>query len=637
MANRDLSLSVLLKLVDSMSGPAAKALSTLTGETAKAHRAQRDEYQRMTQARELLGVRSERTIRREIQQTEAAYRRLASSGTMGWREQARAAEAMRAKVSALNAEMGKLSKTDLMRGGLAGIAGAAAAGAVLKPKAEQAMSYDLRLAYMANTAFTDRDTAGRKAGMKDLDAAINRAIRAGGGTRDQAAETLDALIASGAMTVGDATGLLPTLMKSSTASGAEATQLANIAIRGMQTFKIKPGELPSIIDMAIAAGQAGGFELKDMAKWLPSQMAAASATGLSGTSGFAKLAALNQAAVITAGTKDEAGNNLVNLLAKINSADTAKDAEKLGINLPQYLAKQRMQGTDSVDAFVGLVDSQVSKLTAWKQLQQQLKDAKGDADRRATLESMANIVQGSGMGGLIQDRQAMMALVAIMNNRNYLADVQKKTLGGAGATAGNFALIEGTASFHSQRAANAQLIAQQSVMESTLMPAIKTLAGGFADISEKYPALTTATVAATTALTALAAAAGAAGLTNVLTGGGAGGTGRAVLGGAKRMLAASGGFALKRALPLYGAWEAGQLAGDGINWGINKTLSWGTGKETSLGSLIYDKTHSEPARVGGEIRVRVDQDGRVSGVTARSNNRDVPFAVEGGGQMMVMP
>lgn len=45
----------------------------------------------------------------------------------------------------------------------------------------------------------------------------------------------------------------------------------------------------------------------------------------------------------------------------------------------------------------------------------------------------------------------------------------------------------------------------------------------------------------------------------------------------------------------------------------------------------------EPQKIGGEIRVRVDQDGRVSGVTARSNNRDVPFAVEGGGQMMVMP
>ncbi len=45
---------------------------------------------------------------------------------------------------------------------------------------------------------------------------------------------------------------------------------------------------------------------------------------------------------------------------------------------------------------------------------------------------------------------------------------------------------------------------------------------------------------------------------------------------------------------------------------------------------------SGQARVGGDIRVRVDQDGRVAGVTARADNRDVPFSVDGG-MMMVSP
>lgn len=40
------------------------------------------------------------------------------------------------------------------------------------------------------------------------------------------------------------------------------------------------------------------------------------------------------------------------------------------------------------------------------------------------------------------------------------------------------------------------------------------------------------------------------------------------------------------------------------------------------------------AKVGGDIRVRVDQDGRVAGVTARADNRDVPFSVDGGMMMM---
>ncbi len=638
MSTKDLTLGVLLKLTDKLSGPAATALSSLGAESAKAARAQRTEFERLSRARELLGVRSEQSIQREIRATEAAYRRLADSGKLSFREQARAADAMRQKITALNNEMGRLTLTQkAMATGrfvAGGVAGAVAAGYVLKPSVDKAMDYDLRLAHMANTAFSEGSLGDRKAGVKQLDRAILAAIRAGGGTRDQAAETLDALIASGAMNVSDATGMLPTLMKSGTASGADPKELANIAIRAMQTFKIKPQDLPRIIDMAVAAGQAGGFELKDMAKWLPQQMAAATASGMSGTAGFAKLASLNQAAIITAGSKDEAGNNLVNLLAKINSSDTAKDAEKLGINLPQYLAKKRSQGVDSVDAFVGLVDQSVGKLTAWKQLQTKLKSAKDDSEKRETLESMASIVQGSGVGKLVQDRQALMALVAIMNNRDYLQGVQTKTLNSAGAVDRNFGVISDTASFSAQQAANARDAAQQTAMES-LFPWIKQVTSGFADLAEKHPHLATAAVAATGALTALAAAAGAAGLTSVLTGKGAGaaaaaGGMAATAGGA---LKTAGGFALRRMLPLWGAWEAGQWAGGHINNGINWSVSKLTGGgETSLGSLLYDVLNR--SKVGGEIRIHVDQDGRVTSVTGSTENPNVPMFVEDG-RMMV--
>lgn len=638
MSNRDLSLKVTLLAVDKMSSTLKQGMSTVTSETAKASRVMRAEFQRLSQAREMLGIRSEHAIQREIQRTEAAYRRLASSGSLSWREQARAAEAMRRQVTALTNEMGKLTGMQKAAAGgravLGAVAGATAAGYVLKPAAEKAMAYDLRLAHMANTAYADRDVAGRKAGARQLDSAIVAAIQRGGGTRDQAAETLDALIASGAMSVSDASGLLPTLMKSATASGADASALANIAIRGMQTFKIKAQDLPSVIDMAVAAGQAGGFELKDMAKWLPQQMAAASASGLTGTKGFAKLAALNQAAVITAGSKDEAGNNLVNLLAKINASDTAQDAKKLGINLPKHLAEQRGKGVDSVDAFVGLVDQTVSKQTAWKQLQTKLKAAKDDSEKRETLESMAAIVQGAGVGKLVQDRQALMALVAVMNNRDYMADVQAKTLNSAGATDRNFGVISDTASFSAERMANSKDVAAQSVMEE-LFPWIKAVTGGFADLAEKHPHLATAAVGATSALTALAAAAGAAGLTNVLTGGGAAGGAGRVAGAAGGLLKTAGGFALRRALPLYGAWEAGQWAGGHVNQGINWGLSKMTGQDTSLGSLIYDLTHREEQKASIDLNVKVDQEGRVSALMGRTDNPRIPLNIYAGPTMLL--
>ncbi|NHR08328.1 tape measure protein [Chromobacterium haemolyticum] len=60
---------------------------------------------RINAARDVLGIRSNLDIEREITQTEAAYERLAKSGTLSMAEQARAAQIARARVSELKAEL----------------------------------------------------------------------------------------------------------------------------------------------------------------------------------------------------------------------------------------------------------------------------------------------------------------------------------------------------------------------------------------------------------------------------------------------------------------------------------------------------------------------------------------------------
>ncbi len=69
----------------------------------------RREYEKLASARETLGIRPEREIRREIAQTEAAYNRLARSGTMGARELARAQDASIEKIRKLRKELGELT------------------------------------------------------------------------------------------------------------------------------------------------------------------------------------------------------------------------------------------------------------------------------------------------------------------------------------------------------------------------------------------------------------------------------------------------------------------------------------------------------------------------------------------------
>lgn len=497
---------------------------------------QRSSFQRLYAARDALGMRSEQAIQREIQRTEAAYRRLVDSGTLSWREQTRAAEAMRQKVAQLNGEMGRLTTAQkamvALRGGASAVAGVTAAGYALRGPTGRAISFDDRLADMANTAYSERDTAGRRMGMKELEAAINRAVTQGGGTRDAAAGALDKLIASGVVSVQDSVKMLPQLMRYSTASGADAAELAQIALRTMQTFKIGAEDLPRVMNMAISAGQAGGFEMRDMARWLPEQMALAGNSGMSGRADFAGLLALNQAAAITAGNTEQAGNNVSNLLSKIFSQDAARNAQQLGYNLPKYLQQRRSQGVDSITAFGELVEKTVGDRADYKALQKQLANSKNDGERRATLESMSTIATGFGIGTMIQDRQAMMALLAMINNKEYMQKVlgtvraNDVTSGGAGDM--NFDLKSTTTAYKLQQAEQQKEMAYKSSLDG-LTPAIGRAAQMFSDLSAKFPVLTGTTILATGAITAMAGAAGLAAMT--LGGGKAGGSAISRVGG----------------------------------------------------------------------------------------------------------
>lgn len=586
-----------------------KAAQRAADAAEKSAARQRSSYDKLSQAREVLGMRSERVVQREIQQTEAAYNRLAASGKLSADQMAIAQEKVRQKVTQLTNEMGKLTTAQrkaadeaanlergqkVMRYGAAGAAGVAAAAYTLKGPAEQAMSYDRRLANMANTAYAERDAAGRKIGMKTLEDAVNKARHEGGGTRDQAAGALDTMIASGTVSDSDAMKMLPGIMKASTASGADANALATIAIRAKQSFKIKAEDLPSVLSAAMAAGQAGGFELKDMAKWLPQQMAMAGNLGLSGKEGFAKLAAWNQASVITSGTKDEGGNNLRDLLNELNTPHFRKfiGEQLLGNGQPMkkgekdkrmkdidaiYLDYQS-RGIDKVSATMELAEKVFAKDKRYQALQAKLRaTAKDDKDgQRDIIESMAAQVQGTAIGKIFHNQQSLMAFLGLMNNQQYTQDVLGKVRGQyvapdeKSAISKAHTVISSTADFKMEQAKEDSATAQKAAMDN-LTPAIGKTAAAFSDLASKHPLLVGTTALATTALAALA---GAAGLASLTMGGGLPGTG--AIGRAAAWVSAS--TVAKGAM--RGA-KAGGLAGLGAIAG-GYALEKGFGEESAI-------------------------------------------------------
>ncbi|ELB4167483.1 phage tail tape measure protein [Salmonella enterica] len=544
MMARDFKLSMSLNLKDNASKLLASLLKEGTKQASEAEKAtkrQSEEQQKSTKAaislertraaelrrnaraREALGISSEQTIRRQIDQTIAAYNRLTRAGVMSATEQSRAFNQMRSRVAALRSELQGVTRLERARqtgrNVMTVAGGVAAAGAALVQPIRKQMSYSERLTEMTNTAFSDQDIAGRTAGMQRLDKLIRQNVQSSGLSKEGVMDAANELLANG-LSEKEVNALLPSITRSASAGKTDPVQLAKIATSALQSFKIPKEQMGRAMDMILAAGQAGGFEQSDMAKWLPAQMAAGSNIGMSGLDGLKKILGLNEVSVTTAGSKDEAGNNVVNLLAKIGSQDAARAAARIringkGIDLPGTLAKARENGMDPLQAFAGVINKVVGQDKRYQKLQKELeKLPKGDkTGRDKTLDAMLAILKGAGLGKIVADRQALMALTAYMNGGDYVKRVnteiekqQYRKPGEKSATDLNFEFNSQQPWYKADQAKNAWDFAQ---MDAVKGPAhlVGTFAGGLADAAEKFPGLATAVASATTAIQAMTQAA----------------------------------------------------------------------------------------------------------------------------------
>ncbi|CDL80183.1 phage tail tape measure protein [Xenorhabdus cabanillasii] len=539
---RDLKISLAVSFRDDASREVIKLLRDVTrgsDDAGKAADKARQRWRRASQemsvaarrqarddrARETLGVRAERAIQREITRTIASYNRLARSGTLSVAEQSRAYDAMRQRVAALRNEMQGVSRlaklgafgNKMMTAG----GGLVAGGMVLAKPVKNQMSYQATLSGMANTAFSDRDAKGRIAGKNELDSMIRTAVSEGGGTKESAAQALNNLLSSGMFTGETVKDILPLLQRYSSASGVDVQDLASVVIALKKNFDISSKEdVKTALDMGITAGQAGAFELPDMAKWLSQQLAGSNSLGMKGLDDFAVVLAANQAAVATAGTNDQAGNNLMNLLLKLNSRELSETAKKIkvdkyGIDLSGTLTQAREHGINPIDAFLMLTDRITANNPQYKTLQKKLESGKiSDPEKLETMAAMTKIAEGSAIGELVADQGALMALIGLRSQREYMMNVrnqalaQKNVAAGEGAGDTNFKVVSADPEFKLNQAKNTKEFAEMDTVEP-LSKIVGDLSQRFTDFSKEFPNLTTTVVGATTAIEAMTIAAAA--------------------------------------------------------------------------------------------------------------------------------
>lgn len=558
------------KAVEKADDQLGKSQKQNSDSAIQASKALRSEYQRSASARSTLGIRAERDIQREIQLTQAAYNRLTRAGVMSANEQSRAFEAMTSRVSRLRGELNSagqsMSRLERAKGwgsnAMAIAGGVTAAGMVIKDPVQRQMAWTQGNAGMVNTGFNELTPDQRIAKMPEINNAIQKSVREGGGTPEQAQDALGSILSAGLVDADTAMKMLPSIMKYSTASGADPKVLAELGTAAMANFGISIKDLPEFFDKSIRSGENGSFELPDMAGKMPTIMASARKNGMSGMKDYELLLAMLQANKLTTGDSSQAATNVDNLLNKYTSADTQnalknykfRGANGKALAYPDYIAEERVKGVSAPEAFLKGVNAIVSSDPRVKKLRAQVNKYQG-TDKENDYKAALGLIIASITSKIIADAQAGAALNTNIQQSDFIKKQQQGTANATGAGEASYKVIASTPGFKSEQLESEKFFASLNAMEP-LSNIYGDLATKLTDYAKEYPGLTTSVSGATTGIKAMGAAAAAFAGLKFLSGGFSKATPEVPVGGIKvpgtlgRMLGGFGRIAGRVAAPL---------------------------------------------------------------------------------------
>lgn len=409
----EMNLALKLKAQDQASRVVRQAQSQITQSTRA-----------MAQARETLGVRSEHKIQQEINQTVAAYNRLKRSGTATNRELARAAEATRAKIAGLNAEMGKTTwgqrlgnaagKVMAVGGALYGVA------STLKPAMDDKKQWDQNVAQVALTAFNDKDANYiNTTGVARVNKAAYETTKNVGGTTDMALSALDGMIKNG-LSFEQAETTLPMAQKMMIAGEASGEQVGSL-LKVLSDYGFKGDELQKALEVTLQSGFDGKFEVSDMIQHLPNLLSISKNNGFHGLEDYKYLLSMTQVAANQSGSNDTAANNVANYLNKLNSNDTIERLKKVdisnkkglqGIDLAKSYQNGLAAGNNPSKVMVGIAETLLKNDQEYVKLQKKLLETK-DEQKKELIKAQMEQKKGAVLGKLLPDVQAKAGFNAV--------------------------------------------------------------------------------------------------------------------------------------------------------------------------------------------------------------------------------
>ena len=358
--------------------------------------------------------------------------------------------------------------------------------------------------------------------------------------RNEVADVVNQLVGAG-MELKQAMEFAPVAAKFVVGQGSSGVDTAKM-IQALQSNAniTDPKVLEKALEAVAFQGQAGSFEASDMARWFPQLLASMQKQGITGMDAVTQLGAMLQVQMKTAGTSDEAANNLKNWMEKIGSGEVVDAYKKAGIDYQGSLNTGIQGGMSTLEASFGLAKRYIEATDPKKAAK--MAEATAQISKEANPEKakamLSSLEQALRTGDIFADMQVKSALTAYVQNKALYEQLKNEAAGASGILDKNLSERRDTSSQKWAETIQAGNDAMRSVGDAirpvtdAVATGLTTVVKGITKLSDESPKLVMGLTALATGASVVTSLLGALkigrGLVNLARGGlGGGGTGRA--------------------------------------------------------------------------------------------------------------
>lgn len=251
-----------------------------------------------------------------------------------------------------------------------------------------------------------------------------------------------------------------------------------------------------------------------MAKWFPDLLSQMANMGITGTEAVRELGSMLQVQMNSAGSADEAANNLKNWFSKIGSGDTVKAYKDAGIDYAASMKTGLAKGKSTLESSFELAQRYVEATdpAKAKAMQEALAKISKESDPAKVKQMMTAFEASMRTGDLFADMQVKAALTAYMQGKKQYQDLKAESANAGGILEKNLAERRETSDQMWKEAAQSMDDALRSAGDAMrpvtdkVASSVASVGQSLSELADKSPRLVTGLLGVGAAIATAAAA-----------------------------------------------------------------------------------------------------------------------------------